>query len=338
MIVPFYPDRVQTPIYFASDYEYQVEKLVYKGGSRIILGKIFRDGKLYSQFFRLEYNGVRLNEEANLAGCMIGRHINAWIEFESDQKRSGVFEIDRDLFTQKYSFEIWSYLEGGHSERTRYSIDKQLIIQSKNFGYFLQQGIEKIKSIRFSYFFEHNGWKIWDNNYSNTEFSTNREEGFVRKSNYCVHLKPTVLRQAKDLCNVVENKVFNIGPKKGYRVNWIYTTELSGNMVFFHKAVLPPGTCQGSHIHEGSEEVCYALSGKAIVQLKAELAEDLEGDTVLLKRGKKSGDENSLEEDTLVKEVPFNKGDTLLVQHGGIHGIRNIGNTDFEFISFLHQY
>jgi len=339
MIVPFYPDRVRNPIYFASDYYYHVDRIAYKGGSRIALGRIFRDGKVYSSFFRIEYDGVRLNEETNILGSMLGRRINAWLEFESDEKVSGFFRADRDIFTNKYCLEIWSNLEGGHSEKTRYAIDKGIIIMYPSFNQFFEKGLEFLKTIRFSYCYKHDEIEVWDNNYENIEYNRlDNKKSFVKKGNYCIHLQPTILRKKEAVSPVVENKAFNIDTKKGYTVEWIFTTELSGDAVFFHRAVLAPGTCQGIHIHEGTEELCYALKGKAIVGLKAEFAKDLKGKEFLVKKGTKSGDNNSLECDTLIKEVPFEEGDSLLVQHGSVHGIRNTGDGDFTFISFLQQY
>jgi len=338
MIVPFYPDRIRNPIYFASDYYYQIERMAYKGGSRIAVGNVCRDNKIYSSFFRLEYDGVRLSEEANLMGCMLGKQIQVWLEFESDEKISGFFRADRDIFTNKYCFEIWSNIEGGHSEKTRYAIDKGIILRYPPLDCFFSNGLEQLKTIRMSFCCRHKDTEIWDNNYGNIEYTTSTDEGFQKKSNYCIHLKPTILKKKDDTSSVIENKVFNIDKKNGYKVDWIFTTELSGNSIFFHRATLPPGTCQGIHIHEGTEELCYALKGEAIVQLKAEFAKDLEGEEILFKKGSKAGDNNSLECDTLIKEIPFKEGDSLLLQHGGIHGIRNTGKEDFSFLSFMHQY
>lgn len=72
----------------------------------------------------------------------------------------------------------------------------------------------------------------------------------------------------------------------------------------FAKSILTPGSSIGYHTHNGDFETYYILSGKALVS------------------------DNG-------REYILEQGDTILCNNGESHSIKNIGNSNLEYIALI---
>jgi oxalate decarboxylase/phosphoglucose isomerase-like protein (cupin superfamily) len=102
---------------------------------------------------------------------------------------------------------------------------------------------------------------------------------------------------------------------------------------------IPPGKVEGNHQHIGSEELYYIIQGKGVAYLRvgddpATDAVDPQGKPVyptvpreVMGLGPKD-----------FKELPVEPGSMIFTKSGGMHGIRNTGDTDdLKFVAFLYH-
>ncbi len=113
-------------------------------------------------------------------------------------------------------------------------------------------------------------------------------------------------------------------------MRWLLQREFGGSVVFFHEVTIPPGTVEGTHQHIGSEELYYIVAGHGIAYMEQHDDPGTSQYPQVTRRIYGLFDRQCV-------ELPVGPGNVIFTKSGGIHGIRNTGDTPLKFVAFLYH-
>jgi len=113
-------------------------------------------------------------------------------------------------------------------------------------------------------------------------------------------------------------------------MRWVLQREFGSSVVFFHKVTIPPHTIEGTHRHIGTEELYCIVEREGIAYLG-------EGDYPDAAKYKLVDRHVFGQGVRPCREVPVKPGSVIFTKSGGIHGIRNDGDTPLRFVAFLYH-
>lgn len=357
--VDFYPDQIRhsfqlTATCDSSRYRYQVTKVRSQKDLTVILGYISLDGVEYSSFVRLEFKAHWLRECIRQFGRTLGSCIRARLIVNTEEQMEGkalVVDLPFCHRSSSYATEIWHRLETNqgywHSPSVRTLMGRQApITRIESMSEFVQD-FTKVLSI-YARFEELNEYehKVCDNNFERViqrpkQAVPNSPENNEYLGHYYLNFRNAIKyifdtnREVQD----IEYRDAMLDPRYAaksstdniMRVKWLIQEELGGECIFAHIVTIPPGATEGVHLHIGSEEVYYFISGKGIA---------LVGDLY----NKQFQDYPSRTTPVLgllnpqnCRELPVGPGSLLYTKSGGYHGIENTGETDLVFFAFLQH-
>jgi mannose-6-phosphate isomerase-like protein (cupin superfamily) len=370
--VVFFPDRIYHEAYLnatrSDRYRYNVEEVRGYLDITLMKGEVYMDGLFLCNFVRIEYRGGRIVEQSRIKGRFLSDELIAWIRMrnaDSSLQAESRITLHWDSWIEAYQAEIWETLEPPVTSRHAFSVLDMMgcngsITRVAAFAALLSQ-VRSIKQIEIAFregaTDEPFGTPIgdadagWDNDYlrshqepvSNTPSSP---QNTILDQNYLLDFQRGWFKHAADVTPVrYVNAMMGGDPNPDANADniilmrWLFQRELGGSMVFFHEVTIPPGKVEGNHQHIGSEELYYIIQGKGVAYLRvgddpATDALDAQGKPlyptvprVVMGLGPKD-----------FKQLPVEPGSMIFTKSGGMHGIRNTGDTeDLKFVAFLYH-
>ncbi len=362
--IVFYPDRIYHAQYLnatrSSRYRYYVSEVRNKLDISVIKGMVFLDGIFLSNFLRVEYRASRLVEQAREKSRFVRAKILANVKLlPKDTSKTGATTATMyyDNWIDAYQVEFWETLEAPETKRHDVKVAALMgargeITRARALNPALADldGIEQVElSFRENDVDEPLGYKInnpqWDNDYFRTFQVPNTQtpsapENTVEVDAYLLDFRrgwffddvskvPPVRydnamleRQSPD---------FNPTPSKNViEMRWVIQRELGGSLVYFHEVTIPPGCVEGTHRHIGSEELYYIFEGTGVAYMGDGDDPTMDGDNTYPVKSVEIyciGPRN-------IRVVPVKPRSVIFTKSGGIHGIRNTGNTPLRFVAF----
>jgi mannose-6-phosphate isomerase-like protein (cupin superfamily) len=121
-------------------------------------------------------------------------------------------------------------------------------------------------------------------------------------------------------------------------MRWILQQELGGSMVFFHEVAIPPGVVEGTHQHIGSEELYLITEGEGVAYMGVNDDPELRDRLAAMGASAQPVPRHIYGVGTkMCYQVPVRKGSVIFTKSGGMHGIRNEGESDLRFVAFLYH-
>lgn len=362
--IVFYPDRIYHAQYLnatrSSRYRYYVSEVRNKLDISVIKGMVFLDGIFLCNFLRVEYRASRLVEQAREKSRFVRAKILANVKLlPKDTSKTGATTATMyyDNWIDAYQVEFWETLEAPETKRHDVKVAALMgargeITRARALNPALADldGIEQVElSFRENDVDEPLGYKInnpqWDNDYFRTYQVPNTQtpsapENTVEVDAYLLDFRrgwffddvskvPPVRydnamleRQSPD---------FNPTPSKNViEMRWVIQRELGGSLVYFHEVTIPPGCVEGTHRHIGSEELYYIFEGTGVAYMGDGDDPTMDGDNTYPVKSVEIyciGPRN-------IRVVPVKPRSVIFTKSGGIHGIRNTGNTPLRFVAF----
>ena len=356
--IDFYPDQIRHSFQLAascdsSRYRYQITKARSQKDFTALLGYVSIDGAEYCSFIRLDFKANWMQEFIRLYGRTLGSCIRAKLEVKNNEhKESREIVVDMPFCHRScsYATEIWHRLDvnqgNWHSPSVRSLMGRQAPITRSESMSKLVQDFTQLRSIstRFEELEKHQN-QVCDNNLERVVQRANRAtpnspENDEYLGRYHLNFQDTIKyiydtnRDVPD----VEYRDAMLDPKYTarsleeniIRVKWLLQEELGGDCIFAHVVKIPPGAIEGVHLHIGSEEVYYFISGEGLA-LVGEF-DDKQFHNFPLRQVPVLGlgTQNC-------RELPVGPGSLLYTKSGGYHGIKNTGQTDLVFFAFLQH-
>ncbi|GBF82537.1 cupin domain-containing protein [Aphanothece sacrum] len=360
--VVFYPDRIYHAQYLnatrSDRYRYNVQEVRSKQDLNVLKGEVYLDGQFLSNFVRIEYRSSHLVELAREKGRFLRQELLAFVKVIPENGQNIAESMVKLLYSpwiDAYQVEIWETLEpptnnshdfkvldmmGYQKPITRIPAFNPALRDIKALKQLELAVRENDRDLPFGYTINN---PAWDNDYERSYQVPNTPQpssnlNTVKVDNYLINFQRGWFIQSEDVEPVrylnalmqPNNPDFDTTGTNVIEMRWIVQRDLGSSLVFFHEVTIPPGKVEGTHRHIGSEELYYIVEGTGIAYLG--VGDDPKTDhfpTVtrdIFGIGKKE-----------CKELPVKPGSVIYTKSGGIHGIRNPGNTPLKFIAFLYH-
>lgn len=360
--VVFYPDRIYHAQYLnatrSERYRYNVTEVRTQLDMCVIKGEVYMDGEYLCNFLRLEYRASRLTELAREKNRFVRDEILGWIRLipaDASKQAEEIVKLQYCPWVDSYQVEIWETLEPPLGKHHDYRVQDMMgrfgsITKVQAFNAALRD-IKGVRRVEIA--FRENdrdlpfGYAItdmqaeWDNNFLRSHQEPRFDEpshagNTVEDKNYLIDFQRGWFFNAKDVKPVRYRNAMMTPDNPEVRednvieMKWLVQRELGSSVVFFHEVTIPPGTVEGTHRHIGTEELYFITEGTGI----AYMAEGDDPNTASLPTVER-------EIHTLgklkCKELPVEPGSVIYTKSGGVHGIRNPGNTPLKFVAFLYH-
>lgn len=360
--VVFFPDRVYHARYLNATrsprYRYNVTEVRSQSGLLVMKGEVYLDGQFATNFLRVEYRAERLVELAREKDRFVTDQLIAWIKVMPDsaaQTAEAFTKLHYCPWINAFEVEIWQSLEApGNS----YHDFKVLDMMGRNGEITeipaFEAALEELKQLkRVALAIRENdrdlpiGYEIrepqWDNNFGRTHQEPRTQtpssnENTVEDRNYLLDFQRGWFLDANTTAPVrYRNAMMDQDPSNPdirdsnvIEMRWLVQQAFGSSVVFFHEVTIPPGAVEGTHWHIGTEELYYIVEGTGIAYLGKD-DDPSASDFPVVERfvmgvGKKP-----------CREVPVKPGNVIFTKSGGIHGIRNPGQTPLKFVAFLYH-
>lgn len=355
--IVFYPDRIYHAQYLNATrsprYRYYVHEVRNKFDITALKGQVYLDGMQICNFLRFEYRAGRLVEQVREKERFIKKNLSAHIQLlpkESSANAEGDVMLTYCPWIDAFQVEIWETLEPPSTKNHDYRVLDLMgrhgsITRHEKFC----PALKNIKDLmQIKIFFKEidkdlpDGWKIEDpqedNDYNRTYQSPISQDpsspyNTVYVKNYLLDfrrgwfLDGNKIQPVRYRNGLIEPQNPDYAPNNIIAMRWILQQELGSSLVYFHEVLIPPGTVEGTHCHIGSEELYYIVEGEGIAYMGD--GDDPNNDQYPLKKVDIFG--IGLRN---VRELPVKPGNVIYTKSGGIHGIRNPGNTPLKFVAF----
>lgn len=357
--VVFYPDRIYHARYLnatrSSRYHYNVAEVRSQAEITAMKARVFLDGLPLAHVLRVEYRANRLRELTRERGRFPQGKILAWLRLAPGTAResTSLVRLHYCRWVDAYQVELWSTLDppqtnhhdfqvldlmGVDGEITRVPALDSALTELPDVMQIEAAFRENTVDLPFGYTISE---PLWDNNYLRSHQVPNTQrpnavENTVDVRNYLLDFRRGFFLQAQDVQPVrYENALMEEGATDAFTGNivemrWLLQRELGGNLVFFHEVTLNPGVIEGTHRHIGSEELYYVVEGEGVGYLgesdDPQLAELPVVQREIFGLGVRR-----------CREVALRPGSVIYTKSGGIHGIRNTGDTPLKFVAFLYH-
>lgn len=370
--VVFFPDRIYHAQYLnatrSERYRYNVQEVRTKAEITVMKGEVYKDAEYYTSFVRIEYRSARLLEAMRVQNRLKGSAVRARIRFWFDGQNRDLTQPqllnDNDPmirlhycpWVDAYQVELWGTLEVGEGDFHDIEV---LTMMGRNGAITripqLAARMEKPKLIREV------DLEFLEDNITDTSGYFLPESVVARDNFYFRNLQVPNTKIPSDGANTVAKASYTLNFQRGFfipdatevapvryrnammfndnpdrrddnilEMRWLLQDEFSSSMVFFHEVAIPPGVVEGTHQHIGSEELYFIYEGEGVAYMGANDHPDLQK-YPLVTRHIFGLDPKP------VYELPVKKGSVIFTKSGGIHGIRNTGNTTLRFVAFLYQ-
>lgn len=358
--VVFYPDRIYHAQHLAAArsrrYRYNVMEVRSQVDLTVLKGEVYRDEVFMANFLRVEYRAHRLAELAREQGRALAGQVLAWVRLlptDPGPQAEATLRLHYAKAVDAYQAEVWSTLEGPDASPHDFMVLdlmgwQGVITHVPAFD----AALANVKAIRrveiacrendrdlpFGYAI---GNPQWDNNYMKNHQVPNSAEpssdaNTVDVGSYLIDFQRGWFLNTADVPPVryrnplMENDDPERHDDNVIEMRWILQRELGANLVFFHEVLIPPGHVEGTHRHIGSEELYYIVEGQGIAYMGEQDDPTLAAMPVVERAifgiGRKR-----------VRELPVGPGHVIYTKSGGIHGIRNPGDTPLRFVAFLYH-
>ena len=362
--VVFFPDRIYHAQYLNASrsprYRYNVQEVRGKGDMAVLKGEVYLDGRLLTNFLRVEYRASRLVEVARERRRFLRDRIGAWVRLVPDPPGAEVeamVKLHHCRWVDAYQVEFWETLEPPPASRHDFQVLDQMgrdapITRMPQFAAALRE-VKKIRRVQLA-FSENDvdlpygfaipiGERQWDNNYLSSHqeplnFEPSSPDNTINDGNYLIDFqrgwyldanatRPVRYRNAM----MVREDNPDAHDDNVIEMRWLLQREFGGTVVFFHEVTIPPLKVEGTHRHIGSEELYYVVSGEGFAYMGVgdDPATDgfptVEREVFAIGKGP-------------CKELPVRAGHVIFTKSGGVHGIRNSHPTEpLKFVAFLYQ-
>jgi mannose-6-phosphate isomerase-like protein (cupin superfamily) len=370
--VVFFPDRIYHDQYLNATrsprYRYNVQEVRGYADITVMKGEVYMDGLFLTNFIRVEYRGGRLVEQTRTHDRFLGDQLIAWLRVTMDDgvtKQDARITLYWDAWVETYQAEIWGTLEPPETSQHDFMVLDMMgsngsITRIPTFVPLLLK-VKSIKQVELAFREDtlyqpfgtalSDGDASWDNDFARTHQAPISNQpsdpgNTISDQNYLLDFQRGWFKHAADVTPVrYRNAMMEADRNPDARddniiaMRWLFQRELGGSMIFFHEVTIPPGKVEGNHQHIGSEELYYIIAGSGIAYLRvgddpATNAVDAAGKPVyqtvpreVMGIGVKQ-----------FKALPVTAGCMIFTKSGGMHGIRNTGETeDLKFVAFLYQ-
>lgn len=373
--VVFFPDRIYHAQYLNATrshrYRYNVREVRGKADMNVLKGEVYLDGARLANFIRLEYRASRLTEVVRERGRFIGSKVVARVGVLppgqpdlADRYVWADVTLTYCAWIDAYQVEIWDAMEPPAGATHDWQVLDQMgwggsITHVPAFAPYMQdlRALRNLRvALREAARTEPSGYVIdvpaWDNFYERNVQVPNSGEpnspnNTVIENTYTINFqRGWYIRDIGDIDPVRYRDALmdERHPLKGQDpdnivdMRWILQQEFGSTLVFFHEVHLRPGVVEGTHQHVGSEELYCITEGEGIAYMSVNDDPDLPQQLQAL--GLPS---EPVEQDVFgvgrkpCYAVPVRKGSIIFTKSGGVHGIRNNGDTDLRFLAFLYH-
>lgn len=375
--VVFFPDRIYHERFLNATrsprYRYNVLEVRSYLDITAMKAEVYLDGRFLSNVLRLEYGAQRLVEQARERGRFLREALIAWIQPLPDGDPSPPQTRVRMQFDQwigAFQVEIWETLEAPEGIPHDFSVLDQM---GRNGGITavpeFAAVMRRLPAVtKFQVAFRENersrpyGYVIadgdagWDNAFLRSHQQPNTPEpsspaNTVEDTSYLLHFQRGWYLSLSDIAPVYYRNAMMDGPDASGKqqnpdaapdniiaMRWIVQRELGGSMIFFHHVTIPPGKVEGNHQHVGSEELYFIVEGSGIAYMR-------NGDDPSLSAKDPDGTDRFRIVPRMTmgigwndfRELPVSPGSIIYTKSGGMHGIRNTGQSDLKFVAFLYH-
>jgi len=363
--VVFYPDRIYHAQYLnatrSTRYEYVVHEVRTTADITVLKGQVKLDGTRLCNFLRVEYRAGRLVELSRQNGRLAHDTVKAWMRVEhQDPARSAEVELRLHLcrWTDSWQVELWETLEAPAGSAHHIQVLDQMGYEAPiTCRPELGPALAEIKALRHVHlaFREPerdslNGATIaapaWDNNFLRShqeprDPTPSSHLNTIEDKSYLVDFQRGFFVDTKAVAPVrYRNAMMDSdNPDRDDRggpldnvieMRWVLQRELGAQLVFFHEVTIPAGKVEGTHQHNGSEELYNFVSGSGIAHM-GEHDDPALAAVPLVERhifgvGVKQ-----------CRELPVRAGHVIFTKSGGIHGIRADDAGPLVFVAFLYH-
>jgi mannose-6-phosphate isomerase-like protein (cupin superfamily) len=358
--VVFFPDRIYHAQYLnatrSERYRYNVREVRGQGDISVLKAEVYVDGRRYSNVLRIEYRASRLVEKARQQGRFLRGELLAFVNLLPDDRpaANGTVKLSYCPWIDAYQVELWETLEAPetqpHDARVLDLMGYEGSITSLPNLRPMLANLPNLKRLELA--FRENdrdlpfGFAIinpeWDNNYErkiqvpNTS-TPSSPSNTIDTFNYLIDFQRGWYIQSSDIAPVryinammndadIDRRSDNV-----IEMRWLLQREFGSNVVFFHEVLIPPGMVEGTHQHIGSEELYYIVEGEGI----AYMGENDDPATRNFPTVERSI--FGFDQPRRCKELPVKPGSIIFTKSGGIHGIRNPGDSPLRFVAFLYH-
>jgi mannose-6-phosphate isomerase-like protein (cupin superfamily) len=358
--VVFFPDRIYHAQYLnatrSERYRYNVREVRGQGDISVLKAEVYVDGRRYSNVLRIEYRASRLVEKARQQGRFLRGELLAFVNLLPDDRpaANGTVKLSYCPWIDAYQVELWDTLEAPetqpHDARVLDLMGYEGSITSLPNLRPMLANLPSLKRLELA--FRENdrdipfGFAIinpeWDNNYErkiqvpNTS-TPSSPSNTIDTFNYLIDFQRGWYIQSSDIAPVryinammndadIDRRSDNV-----IEMRWLLQREFGSNVVFFHEVLIPPGMVEGTHQHIGSEELYYIVEGEGI----AYMGENDDPATRNFPTVERSI--FGFDQPRRCKELPVKPGSIIFTKSGGIHGIRNPGDSPLRFVAFLYH-
>jgi mannose-6-phosphate isomerase-like protein (cupin superfamily) len=360
----FYPDRIYHARYLNATrsprYRYYVAEVRNRLDITVMKGMVFLDGVFLCCFLRIEYRASRLielvREKERFLRSKIVADINL-LPADSSKAGSGTVHLHYDEWIGAYQVELWGTLDApptvGHDIRVSQQMGAgqpitRLRALAPAIGDLDNLGRLEL-AFRETELDEPSGFAIKDRQCDNAYRASyqvpntpkpSSPQNTVEVDRYLIDFQRgwffgevgqvDPVRYDNAMMETISPD-FNPTPGKNViEMRWVIQREMGSSVVYFHEVTIPPGCIEGTHQHIGSEELYYIFEGEGVAYM---------GD----------GDDPNLSDDRAyplksveifclgprpVRVVPVKPRSVIYTKSGGIHGIRNTGQTPLRFVAF----
>jgi mannose-6-phosphate isomerase-like protein (cupin superfamily) len=360
--VVFFPDRIYHAQYLnatrSTRYRYDVLEVRSKTDAQVMKGTVYLDGEKLSNFVRIEYRGSRLVEQARERSRFLGRGVVANVKF----RPVGGPDVEKQVrlefcpWIDAYQAEIWETLEpprgqshdyqvlammGKHGSITRFSDFVPSLRDMSGLRYVELSFREDFVSYPSGHYIASNDAGV-DNFYQRNiqvpkKPEPSSQQNTVLRSNYLIDFQRNFfIKNVSDIDPVNYRNAMMDGnhPRSDHanivEMRWVFQEELGSDVVFFHEVTVNSGVTEGTHQHIGSEELYFITEGTGLAYMGEHDDPDLSSYPVV--------DEPVFGLGTRrCRSVPVTKGSVIYTKSGGIHGIRNTGDSPLKFVAFLYH-
>jgi mannose-6-phosphate isomerase-like protein (cupin superfamily) len=358
--VVFFPDRIYHAQYLnatrSERYRYNVREVRGQGDISVLKAEVYVDGRRYSNVLRIEYRASRLVEKARQQGRFVRGELLAFLNLlpSDSPPANGTVKLSYCPWIDAYQVELWETLEAPetqpHDARVLDLMGYEGSITSLPTLRPMLANLPDLKRLELA--FRENdrdlpfGFAImnpeWDNNYErkiqvpNTN-APSSPSNTIDTLNYLIDFQRGWYIQSSDIAPVrYLNAMMNDADtdRRGDNViemRWLLQREFGSTVVFFHEVLIPPGMVEGTHQHIGSEELYYIIEGEGIAYM-GENDDPATGNFPTVERSIFGFDQPRR-----CKELPVKPGSIIFTKSGGIHGIRNPGDSPLRFVAFLYH-
>lgn len=367
--VVFFPDRIYHERFLNATrsprYRYNVQEVRSYLDITAMKAEVYLDGRFLSNVLRFEYGATRLVEQARERNRFLGDGLVALIQPLPDgvaaPPQSRV-RMQFDEWIGAFQVEIWETLEPFDGVNHDFTVLDQMgrngTITALPELMDVMRRLPDLTKIQVSFRERERSFPYgvaisdaeagWDNAFlrSHQEPRTTNPsdtQNTIQDMSYLLDFQRGWYLHLDDIQPVFYRNAMMDGPDaSGKEVNpdarpeniiamrWIVQRELGGSMIFFHHVTIPPGHVEGNHQHIGSEELYFIIEGKGIAYLQDGDDPKTASYPVVSRVTMGLGPHD-------FRELPVSPGSIIYTKSGGMHGIRNVGDTDLKFVAFLYH-